>query len=54
MRLLDRIALNRLLSILTGFILALTKIIVSGSKTEEENSPEPEERKPWIRRRKKQ
>ncbi len=33
MRLLDKIALNRLISILTGFILALIKIIVPKEST---------------------
>lgn len=54
MRLLDRIALNRLISIITGFILAITKIIVSRSDNDNNDIPDPPKRRiPWIKRKKK-
>jgi len=54
MKLLDRIALNRLISIITGFILAITKIIVSHSEVEDIDEPVPQKRRiPWLKRKKK-
>jgi len=40
MKLLDKIVLNRLIAILTGFVLALLKMFVP-QNTEEETDPEP-------------
>jgi len=42
MRLLDRIAINRLVSMITSFILALTKIIVDSKKNEDNPLDTPE------------
>jgi hypothetical protein len=54
MKLLDRIALNRLVSIITGFILAITKIIMSHSEVEDIDEPVPPKRRiPWLKRKKK-
>lgn len=56
MRLLDRIALNRLLSIITGFLLAITKILISKSDIDQNPDEEtkPERKRPWLRKRKTQ
>lgn len=54
MRLLDRIALNRLLSIITGFILAIVKVLASHSEVEDIDEPVPPKRRiPWLKRKKK-
>jgi hypothetical protein len=46
MRLLDKIALHRLISTLLGFILVLVKMIVPNSvETDEEDVPKPKPRK---------
>jgi hypothetical protein len=51
MKLLDKIALNRLLSIVTSFILGVLKII-SPSKVEEIDKPDkPEKKKKRLLRR---
>ena len=54
MRLLDRLALNRLVSIITGFILAIVKILESHTHDEKIDEPVgPKRRIPWLRRKKK-
>lgn len=55
MRLLDRIALNRLVSIITGFILAIVKILALKTSEEEDiDEPKPPKRRvPWLRRKNK-
>lgn len=48
MRLLDRIALNRLISIITSFILSLAKIFSPKQKTDDITPKPPKVKFPYI------
>lgn len=53
MKLLDRIALNRLISIITGFILGILKIFANKKIDVVPNTPDLPDNKPfpWIRKK---
>lgn len=54
MNILDRIALNRLIKIITNFIIAILKIFAPNDKIDNivPNPPENKKRKfPWIRKK---
>ena len=54
MRLLDKIMINRLISILTTLVIAILKFFSSGESPENpDDQPREKKRVPWLKRRKK-
>lgn len=54
MKLLDKIMINRLISILTTLVIAILKFCTSGESPETPDDVVPEKKRtPWLKRRKK-